>query len=51
LMNRLFQTAPVRLETWTFIVLTGFAAFLAVELEKWIRSKTAASAHASEQAP
>ena len=37
LMNRLFHTAPVRAETWLHVTLAGFAIFLVVELEKWVR--------------
>jgi magnesium-transporting ATPase (P-type) len=36
-MNKLFHTAPIDAESWLRIVAVATAAFLAVELEKWIR--------------
>ena len=36
-MNSLFQTAPVRAETWLYIFGIGVFTFVAVELEKWLR--------------
>lgn len=38
-MNRLFHTAPLRLESWLHIFAVGLTAFAAVGLEKWIRSR------------
>jgi cation-transporting ATPase F len=37
LFNRLFHTAPVRLEAWLYIVGIGVITFVVVELEKWLR--------------
>ena len=37
LLNRLFQTAPVRAEAWLYIVAIGVFTFAVVELEKWLR--------------
>jgi len=36
-MNRLFHTAPIQSESWLRIVGVAAIAFVAVELEKWIR--------------
>ncbi len=36
-MNKLFHTAPIGFESWLRIGAVATAAFLAVELEKWIR--------------
>lgn len=36
-MNKLFHTAPIGAESWLRIAAVATAAFLAVELEKWIR--------------
>jgi len=36
-MNKLFHTAPINAESWLRIAAVAVAAFLAVELEKWIR--------------
>ena len=36
-MNLLFHTAPINAESWLRIFAVAVAAFLAVELEKWIR--------------
>ncbi len=36
-MNKLFHTAPIDAESWLRIVGVAAVAFLAVELEKWIR--------------
>jgi Ca2+-transporting ATPase len=37
LMNKLFHTAPIDPESWLRIAAVAGAAFIAVELEKWIR--------------
>ena len=37
LMNTLFHTAPINAEAWARITLVAVAAFVVVELEKWIR--------------
>ena len=37
LMNRLFHTAPLDLPSWAYVIAVGFASYLVVELEKWIR--------------
>ena len=37
LMNKLFHTAPINAESWLRIVAVAATAFIAVELEKWIR--------------
>jgi Ca2+-transporting ATPase len=36
-MNRLFHTAPLGLDSWLRIAGVALAAFVAVEIEKWIR--------------
>jgi magnesium-transporting ATPase (P-type) len=36
-MNHLFHTAPLRAESWLGIIVVALVAFVAVELEKWIR--------------
>jgi len=36
-MNKLFHTAPINAESWLRIVAVAATAFIAVELEKWIR--------------
>ncbi len=37
LLNRLFHTAPIRAESWLYIIAIGLVTFAAVELEKWLR--------------
>jgi magnesium-transporting ATPase (P-type) len=37
LMNKLFHTAPIGLESWLRIIAVAGVSFAAVELEKWIR--------------
>jgi Ca2+-transporting ATPase len=37
LMNRLFQSAPVRAESWLHVALVGAIVFFLIEIEKWIR--------------
>jgi cation-transporting ATPase F len=46
LMNRLFHTAPIGGESWLRIAAVAVAAFVAVELEKWIRFGGRRGAHA-----
>jgi Ca2+-transporting ATPase len=36
-MNRLFHTSPINAESWLRIVGVAAAAFIAVEIEKWLR--------------
>jgi len=36
-MNRFFHSAPISLDAWLRIVLTGVAIYTIVEIEKWIR--------------
>jgi magnesium-transporting ATPase (P-type) len=36
-MNRLFHTAPIDPESWLRITVVAVLAFVAVEIEKWIR--------------
>ncbi len=36
-MNKLFHTAPIGAESWLRIVAVAATAFVAVEIEKWIR--------------
>jgi cation-transporting P-type ATPase F len=36
-MNKLFHTAPINAESWLRIIAVAATAFIAVELEKWIR--------------
>jgi magnesium-transporting ATPase (P-type) len=37
IMNRLFHTAPMDLASWAYAFAVGLAAYVAVEIEKWIR--------------
>ncbi len=37
IMNRLFHTAPMDLGSWVYAFAVGLAAYMAVEIEKWIR--------------
>jgi Ca2+-transporting ATPase len=37
LMNRLFHTAPIHVESWLRIIAVAAAVFASVEIEKWIR--------------
>lgn len=39
LMNRLFQSVPIGVESWMRIVLAGFAAYGIVEVEKKLRNR------------
>ena len=36
-MNELFHSAPISVESWLRIAFVAIVAFVAVELEKWIR--------------
>lgn len=36
-MNRLFHSAPVRLDTWLHVGLVGLVVLVVVEFEKWMR--------------
>lgn len=36
-MNRLFHTAPIRMDAWLHVAAVGVVVFVAVEAEKWIR--------------
>jgi len=38
-MNRLFHTVPIRVDEWLGVLAVAAAALLAVELEKWLRSR------------
>jgi Ca2+-transporting ATPase len=37
LMNKLFHTAPIQVESWLRVIAVAAAVFAAVEIEKWIR--------------
>ena len=51
LMNRLFHSAPIGIESWLRIVGVAAVAYVAVEAEKWIRfGRTRASAKPAEAA-
>lgn len=39
-MNRLFHTAPMDAASWLYVVGVGLAAYLVVELEKWLRLRS-----------
>lgn len=43
LMNRLFHTQPVSLETWPAILGAGFGIYLTVGAEKWLRRRLGAA--------
>jgi Ca2+-transporting ATPase len=38
-MNRIFHSAPIDWDAWWRILLTGFAAYVIVGIEKWLRRK------------
>ncbi len=38
-MNRLFQTSPIRPMDWIWILVVSVAAYVVVEIEKWIRRR------------
>ena len=38
-MNRLFHSAPIPLSSWGMISMIGFAAYLLIEAEKWLRRR------------
>jgi Ca2+-transporting ATPase len=40
-MNQLFHTVPISLESWGIIVGLGVVTYLIVEFEKWMRCRTA----------
>ncbi len=35
-VNRLFQSAPIRLDAWLRIVAVGMGVYLTIGLEKWL---------------
>ena len=39
LFNRLFETEPMRIEAWGFVLGLAVAIFLVVGMEKWIRAR------------
>lgn len=39
LMNRLFQSAPLDMGSWLYVVGIGLAIYLVVEIEKWLRMR------------
>ncbi len=47
LMNKLFHTAPIPVESWLRIVAVAVTVFAAVEIEKWIRFGGRRSEHAT----
>lgn len=42
-MNRLFDSAPIGLPEWSLILAVGLAIYVVIELEKWLRLRTARS--------
>jgi magnesium-transporting ATPase (P-type) len=38
-MNRLFHTAPLSVETWLPVITAGMLVYMVVGLEKWLRSR------------
>ena len=38
-MNKLFNSAPISLALWLDVLAFGFAAFVLVEFEKWLRRR------------
>lgn len=42
-MNDLFQSAPISLEIWLNVIAVSIAAYVIVEIEKWLRRKLAES--------
>ena len=48
-MNKLFHTAPIGFESWLRIAAVATVAFLAVELEKWIRFGGRRGEHATPE--
>ncbi len=42
-MNDLFQSAPISLEIWFNVIAVSIAAYVIVEIEKWLRRKLAES--------
>ncbi len=46
MMNKLFHTAPIEAESWLRIVGVAAAAFVAVEIEKWLRYGKRRNQHA-----
>ena len=47
-MNRLFESAPISLESWGWVIGVGVAIHVIVELEKWVQRRTARTRPASE---
>lgn len=43
LMNRMFHSAPISLHAWGLILLTAFAGYGLVEIEKWLRRRWTAA--------
>lgn len=50
IMNRLFQTAPIRGEAWLHIVAVAFAAYAVVGVEKWIQRRLGKAFDSTETA-
>ena len=42
-MNTLFSSAPISLALWLDVLAVGLAAYILVEVEKWLRRKLSAS--------
>ena len=49
LMNKLFHTAPIDAESWARIAAVAWFAFVAVELEKWLRFRDGHARHATPE--
>jgi cation-transporting ATPase F len=47
-MNRLFESAPISLQSWGWVILAGVVIHVIVELEKWIRRRTARNRPSSD---
>jgi hypothetical protein len=41
LMNKLFSSAAIPLALWIDVLLVSLAAYIAIEIEKWLRRKVA----------
>ncbi len=47
-MNRLFESAPISLQSWGWVILAGVAIHVIVEVEKWIRRRRARNRPSSD---
>jgi Ca2+-transporting ATPase len=49
LMNRLFHSAPIGWEHWAWIIGASLFTYVVVEIEKWLRRRSAAGSHDPHQ--